>query len=127
MVTTAPKHPVQTLDTLKADLLERRGRKIPWRAIAADFPGVPPGTLCSISKGREPRSASIRAALGLPVMRLAPLCACGQVHVSKTCPNAPKPPRKPVAPRTDWKRLALAARWALVVLCAREPQQRRDA
>lgn len=81
--------PVQTLDTLKADLLARRATGMPWRRIAADFPGVPAGTLCAIAKGREPKGARIRRALGLPAMQPAPVCPrCGVVHV-RQCRTVP--------------------------------------
>ena len=84
------------------------------------------GAACEISggmayrialQGYDPADSGIRKRLGLPCYAPAPVCTCGSIHVSKRCSNRP---RKPVAPRTDWKRLALAARWALVVLGARE-------
>jgi hypothetical protein len=42
-----------------------------WRKIAAlpEFEGIPPGTLCSISKGDyEPKDNEIRKRLGLPII-----------------------------------------------------------
>lgn len=90
------KHPpphVQPLDILKARLETLRATGQTWRQIATEFPGVPAGTLCAISKGREPKVAHIRAALGLPVLLPAPACQCGEVHVRRgRCPNAPRPP-----------------------------------
>ena len=55
---------VQRLDKLKARLNCQRATGMTWRAIAAQFPGVPPGTLCAIAKGRKPPAAHLKA-LGL--------------------------------------------------------------
>jgi hypothetical protein len=60
---------VQRLDTLRKSLREQRRLGRRWRDIAADYPGVPAGTLCAIFKGRNPKKHSVRAALGLPVQR----------------------------------------------------------
>lgn len=91
----ALRSPVQPLDALRRDLLAARALNdppTPWRVLAKSYPGVPAGTLCAISKGREPHKATIRAALGLPVLIPAPACVCGEVHVKPgRCPNAPKP------------------------------------
>lgn len=106
---------VQTLDILKARLAAMRGAGLTWRKIATEFDGVPAGTLCAISKGREPRGADIRAALGLPVLLPAPACVCGQVHIrTGRCPNAPKPavPKRVRPTLAEVKRL----RWAVAVL-----------
>ena len=48
------------------DLHEKH--KMNWREIALldQFDGIPAGTLCAVAKGRDPKKASIRAALGLP-------------------------------------------------------------
>lgn len=92
MIAVSTPAPVQTLDKLKARLDALHGTGLTWRQIATKFDGVPAGTLCAISKGREPRKASVRAALGLPVLLPAPACACGEVHVRRgRCPNAPRP------------------------------------
>lgn len=41
--------------------------------------------------GHEPRVARLRKVFGLPVLHLAPACpGCGDVHLAKRCPNAPK-------------------------------------
>lgn len=55
---------VQALDTLRRDLAAKRALGIKWRDMAADYPGVPPGTLCAILKGRKPPKA-YRCALGI--------------------------------------------------------------
>lgn len=101
------KQSVQSLDALRRVLLARRAEQhppTPWRVLAADYPGVPAGTLCAIAKGREPRKASIRAALGLPVLIPAPACfVCGVVHTRQCRIQA-----KWLRQATDW----LAARHA---------------
>lgn len=86
------KGSVQTLDTLKADLQARRATGMTgmtWRAIAADFPGAPPGTLCAIAKGREPKGARVREALGLPALAPAPVCRVHGVVHARQCRVVP--------------------------------------
>lgn len=87
---------VQTLDALRRDLLALRAEHnppTPWRVLAARWPGVPAGTLCAISKGREPHKASVRAALGLPVTAPAPVCPVHGVVHPGACPKVkPTPP-----------------------------------
>jgi len=61
-----------------------------WREIAnlPEFQGIPAGTLCSISKGFEPKNPKVRVQLGLSAQALAPVCpTCGVVHVTKRCPT----------------------------------------
>ena len=61
-----------------------------WREIAKlpEFQGIPAGTLCSISKGFEPKNPKVRVQLGLSAQALAPVCpTCGVVHVTKRCPT----------------------------------------
>jgi hypothetical protein len=58
---------VQPLDALRSRLIGLKVAKT-WRAISRDvFPSVPPGTLCAIAKGRDPKKIALREALGLPV------------------------------------------------------------
>ena len=57
--------------------------------------GITSAMAFRVANGYEPRNNRIRAALGLPQLRPAPVCACGSVHVSKRCPNAPRRVRKP--------------------------------
>lgn len=101
---------VQLLDALQRDLLAARAENTPptpWRALVARWPGVPAGTLCAISKGREPKSAAVRRALGLPVLLPAVACTCGEVHLRKgRCPNAPKRPRQPGLSKPKQRQLA---------------------
>jgi hypothetical protein len=81
---------VQRLDTLRGDLLRKNKGGIGWRDLAANFPGVPPSTLCAFAHGREPKKASVRAALGLPVLALALVCPrCGVVHL-RQCRAVPR-------------------------------------
>jgi hypothetical protein len=63
--------PVQTLDTIRNRLKElNRARGYSWRKIAEmeAYKGIPPGSLCSYSKGREPKNEKHRRILGLPVI-----------------------------------------------------------
>lgn len=106
---------VRTCDSLRRRLLSLYdGSTVKWRDVAAmpEFGGVAAGTLCSISKGYEPKSLHVRLALGLPAYMSTPVCPrCGVVHVRKTCPPAqPSARRKP----TNWKRLYqfVMAAWA---------------
>lgn len=78
---------VQTLDKLRARLASARAAGMPWRQVAGFFPGVPAGTLCAISKGRDPKSPAIRRALGLPAYQAAEVCPVhGVVHTGR-CPR----------------------------------------
>jgi len=78
-----------------------------WRAIGTKF-GVSGGMAFRVAtQGYEPRKASIRAALGLPVT--VPVAVCpihGVVHIPRRCPTA-----APGKPRRQWKPLALLL-WA---------------
>jgi hypothetical protein len=93
---------VQSLDIVRNRILDLhtgsdgKRPKMAFRRIAQlpDYLGVPPGTLCSIAKGRDPKSPRIRTILGLPALALAPVCVkCGEVHPSKRCTkgSVPKP------------------------------------
>ena len=116
-----PKLLVQRLDTLRRDLEAQRaagipkwGKLTPWREIAKSYPGVPPGTLCAVFKGREPHKATIRAALGLPVTVPVPVCpACGKPPLAKhhVCPADNSKPRPK---RRNWRGLALTLAGLLV-------------
>jgi len=57
-----------------------------WSAVGRKF-GITAGTAHRIvMRGYEPKSAHIRAKLGLPVFLLAPACpVCGSVHTTKRC------------------------------------------
>ncbi len=58
---------VQTLDMLLKHLETLRNKDMSWRDIVKKhYPGVPPGTLCSIYKGRVIKKPEIRKRLGLP-------------------------------------------------------------
>jgi hypothetical protein len=105
------KIPVQSLDTVRQALLRLHATHKSWRKVAA-LVGVPAGTACSIAKGRVPRKSSVRRALGLPALGLAPACSkCGGVHVTKRCMATNAPPRQ----RTNWRGIALMclAAWAV--------------
>jgi len=117
-----PKLLVQRLDVLRRILDEKRragipftGKPTPWREIAKSYPGVPPGTLCAVFKGREPHKPSIRAALGLPVTVAVAVCpACGQPPISKhhRCPSAALKPRRPTRSARR-KKLIHDERWRM--------------
>lgn len=98
------KHPVQSLETVKAGLWERRRTLGNWEAVASEI-GVSLGTTVRVANGYEPKQPAIREALGLPVTAPAPVCPkCGVVHIRKTCP--PAGPRKP---RRNVKAIIMAA------------------
>jgi len=62
---------VETFDNLQKRLEWLHGSQMTWRKIAERFPGVSAGTLCDIAKGREPKGAAVRQALGLaPLVRV---------------------------------------------------------
>ena len=112
-----PKLLVQRLDTLRRDLeaqraagIPKRGKLTPWREIAKSYPGVPPGTLCAVGKGREPHKPSIRAALGLPVTVPVAVCSLHGIVHEKRCPGAEPKPRKP-AKSARRKRLIYDEHW----------------
>ena len=68
---TSQKAFVETFDNLQKRLEWLHGSKMTWRQIAGLFPGVSAGTLCDISKGREPKGAAVRQALALaPLVRV---------------------------------------------------------
>ena len=71
-----------------------------FRKIASrgHFGTCPAGTLSDIyHTGNVPDKW--RAVFGLPLMALAPVCHCGEVHTVKTCPHDRKP-------RKVWVRVA---------------------
>lgn len=84
---------VRTMDTIKSRLDYLHGTlDMSWREIAdtGEFSGIAPGTLCSIANGREPKSAHLRHALGLPPkpVPVLPCPECGQLHEQlATCPD----------------------------------------
>jgi len=82
------KDSVRTMDMVQDDLNRLHGIVGNWRAVG-DILRLPPGTLCSIAKGREPRGKRVRMILGLPTLSAAPVCPnCEVVHVG-SCPNKP--------------------------------------
>ena len=82
---------LQTLETVKARLNECYKGNMSWEKVAREF-GVSVGTAVRVARGYEPHKASVRAALGLPVLVTVPACGkCGVVHVRVTCPPATKP------------------------------------
>ena len=104
-----PKLLVQRLDALRRILDEKRragipftGKPTPWREIAKSYPGVPPGTLCAVYKGREPHKATIRTALGLPVLAEGRVCPIHHKVHDRLCSAERK-----VTKRKDWKGLSL--------------------
>ena len=109
------KLPVQRLDTLRRDLEARRaagipktGKSTPWREIAKDYPGVPPGTLCAVFKGREPHKPAILRRLGLPVTVPVTVCVhCGKPPLAKHHVFPVRASGKPRPKRRNWRGLAL--------------------
>ena len=80
---------------LQADLIYWN-RQLSLRKIADElYAGdVSHGVIDRCIKGVFPKRATIRAALGLTPLKHIPACACGEVHTSKRCPNAPRPERR---------------------------------
>ena len=82
---------VQSLDMVRDELIRlNKVEHLSWRKIACleRFYGIPAGTLCAISKSREPRDIEHRRILRLPALELAPVCKkCGEMHVTKRCTN----------------------------------------
>jgi len=62
-----------------------------WRLVAKEF-GISKAMAWRIANtDYDPKDAHIRARLGLPAMRPAPVCPrCGRVHVRRSCPDAPR-------------------------------------
>jgi len=78
----------------KTKLVGPRGELLrkSWANVGKEF-GLPGGTAYRIATSDyEPKRPDIRFHLGLPTLLPAPACAkCGQVHVSKRCPNGKQP------------------------------------
>ena len=71
----AKNESISTLDQIQDHLVYLRfTKRLGWREIAdlPEYRGVPPGTLCSIMKGRNPKKHETRHILGLPT--LCPRC-----------------------------------------------------
>lgn len=85
---------LQTLEKAVARLHALKRVLGSWEAVASEI-GVSLGTTVRVSQGYEPRNPGLRAKFGLPLLRPAPVCTCGEVHTRKTCPNRPRKPRKP--------------------------------
>jgi hypothetical protein len=80
--------------------------KTSWAAVGRDL-GIPGGTAHRIATSDyEPKRADIRFHLGLPALIPAPACSkCGQLHVSRRCPNGQKPPTNWRDEEAGWQRL----------------------
>lgn len=67
--------------------------KTSWADVGKDL-GLPGGTAYRIATSDyEPKRPDIRFRLGLPTLIPAPACTkCGQLHVSKRCPDGKKSP-----------------------------------
>lgn len=60
--------------------------------------------MCAVAKGREPKKAAVRHALGLPALAPAPVCPVhGVVHTGR-CPRPKATPKR----LWDWPVRALA-------------------
>lgn len=95
---------VQTLDKARHALLEAHKSLGTWRAVALKF-GIPAGTACAVAKGREPKSAAIRKALGLPVLGQGRICPIHGVVHDRQCREQKQASQK--KPRRNWKQAAL--------------------
>jgi len=104
-----PKTAVQTSYTERKVLLDLQRKKAAGRslrAIAKDYDGITYGDIQRALKGDFPKSPHKRLVLGLPALIPAPACAkCGNVHVTKRCPNGQKPPNNWRDGEAWWQRL----------------------
>jgi hypothetical protein len=77
------------------------------RVAEEDFSGkVNHAVIQRIVAGIEPKRPAIRFRLGLPALMLGPVCTrCGQLHVSKRCPNGQRPPTNWRDGEAGWQRL----------------------
>jgi hypothetical protein len=84
---------MKTIDNLRKDILETYARIGNWRAVGTSF-AIPARTAWRIATSDyEPKRPDIRFHLGLPTLIPAPACVkCGQVHISRRCPNGKKSP-----------------------------------
>ncbi len=74
------------ISMLRDKITRLKAKHKSWRKVGEVF-GVSGAVVFRIAKSDyEPQDKIIRAALGLPVMRLAPVCdKCGDIHVTKRC------------------------------------------
>lgn len=101
---SSEKKLLQKGNTIQAALWRDYGQLGDWASVG-DKNKVSKAMAFRVAHGYEPKQKAIRAALGFPPIKqiTAPVCDCGEVHLSKRCPNKPRPPAKP---RTKWKQLA---------------------
>ncbi len=82
-------------DNLYILLNNRRSKGETYDSIAADYTGVTRAHIWKIiNKRSEPTEPHLRQAFGLPAMKPAPVCKCGEVHTTKRCTANDKPRRK---------------------------------
>jgi hypothetical protein len=84
----AARSALQTLETVKARLHERRRVLGSWEAVAAEI-DVSLGTTVRVSQGYEPRTPGLRAKFGLPALKPAPVCPVHGVVHARTCRPVP--------------------------------------
>ena len=96
---------MRTIAALRRELLSLHQEKS-WRSVGEAF-DIPGRTAHRIATSDyEPKRADIRFHLGLPALIPAPACLkCGQLHVSKRCPNGRKPPTNWRDGEVGWQRL----------------------
>jgi len=75
------------IECIRNEIEQTYGRIKNWRG-TADYFGISTGMAWQIVvNNHEPKRKDIRKRLGLQVMKPAPVCACGEVHVTKRCPK----------------------------------------
>ena len=79
------------MDRVRRDIQNRYKKLQNWRAVGAAL-GISGGMAYRIAvDGYEPKDVQIRLQLGLAALAPAPVCRrCGQVHVSRHCPQRRK-------------------------------------
>ena len=68
-----PRPPLQTLESVRKELLVLRKRLGSWQAVALEK-GISIGTAVRVSRGYDPKSPAIRLALVLPALALGRVC-----------------------------------------------------
>ena len=87
--------PVHLVDNDRIRVYGAYRRLGTWRAVGEEFKVKPQTAYRFVILGRLPRLAKDRAALGLPALASAPVCArCGVVPLAKRCPTCRRTARE---------------------------------
>ena len=90
-----------TAEMLKKAIRTDYKRSVSWRKVGEKY-GITGGMAYRIAHGYEPKSAHMRAVLGLPALVELPPCkTCGGNHGMKNCPTKGKPRARRAISLTD--------------------------